>query len=182
MEQTSASARDYPADVGPELVILGLTLIIVAVFAVPWYRGRARRQRSKAAYEAERAQRATPVGGPSSGTPEPPSGEVVVLSYPGRTQADAAVAFQQDAQRMASHGYVPVSQSWAEGRPGVARVVAIGVFSTAIRPAGYLTVTYRKQEQQPKSDVGKVCPRCAETVKSAALVCRYCGHEFGSAA
>jgi hypothetical protein len=24
----------------------------------------------------------------------------------------------------------------------------------------------------------KICPRCAEDVKSAALVCRYCGHEF----
>jgi len=28
----------------------------------------------------------------------------------------------------------------------------------------------------------KVCPRCAETVKEAALVCRYCGHEFSSEA
>ncbi len=25
----------------------------------------------------------------------------------------------------------------------------------------------------------KVCPRCAERVKAAAQVCRYCGHEFG---
>jgi hypothetical protein len=25
----------------------------------------------------------------------------------------------------------------------------------------------------------KTCPKCAEDVKSAALICRFCGHEFG---
>lgn len=26
----------------------------------------------------------------------------------------------------------------------------------------------------------KICPRCAETVKAAAAVCKHCGHEFGT--
>lgn len=30
------------------------------------------------------------------------------------------------------------------------------------------------------NDDEKVCPRCAETVKTAALVCKHCGHEFAA--
>ena len=36
--------------------------------------------------------------------------------------------------------------------------------------------------RQPEATVEeKVCPRCAEKVKAAALVCRFCGHKFAPA-
>lgn len=74
-------------------------------------------------------------------------GPVAIFSYPGRTQVEAGQMFQQHAATLASQGYRPVSQSWAEGRPGVGRVVALGVFASSIRPKGYLTVTYERQSQ-----------------------------------
>jgi rubrerythrin len=41
---------------------------------------------------------------------------------------------------------------------------------------------YRRIEANTKGDVTdpeeKECPMCAETVKSKAVVCRFCGHEF----
>lgn len=40
------------------------------------------------------------------------------------------------------------------------------------------TVGPPSNEQEAEIDT-KLCPRCAETVKTAALVCRFCGHEFG---
>lgn len=35
-----------------------------------------------------------------------------------------------------------------------------------------------KRPRAETSDDDKLCPRCAETVKGAAAVCRFCGHEF----
>jgi hypothetical protein len=112
---------------------------------------------------------------------EIPFGEVVIRNYPGRTQADAAVLFANDAQQLSEYGYQPISQSWADGRPSTKRIVAIGLFSLVARPPGTLTVTYRKAMSVPMSaapEPEKTCPRCAERVKEAAVVCRFCGHEF----
>jgi hypothetical protein len=67
---------------------------------------------------------------------------VLVWSYPGRTQADAAVLFSAHAQELSRKGYRPTSQSWGEGRPGWARVLLISELAESIRPNGFLTVTY----------------------------------------
>ena len=75
---------------------------------------------------------------------------VVVWSYPGRTQADAASDFARHASELASEGYSPTAQSWAEGRPGVGRVLALGALgASAIRPKGFLTVTYQLRIEIP---------------------------------
>lgn len=68
---------------------------------------------------------------------------VLVFSYPGRTQADAAQRFATHAQLLGRKGYRPIAQSWAEGRPGVGRVLMIGDAAGLIRPKGFLTVTYQ---------------------------------------
>ena len=104
---------------------------------------------------------------------------VAVWSYPGRTQADAAEIFAGHAVEMAAQGYSPISQSWAEGRPGVARVLMIGLFASMIKPKGFLTVTYALRQDAalstpPAADDTMACPRCAETIKKTAKICRFC--------
>lgn len=91
---------------------------------------------------------------------------------------------------MAAAGYVPVNQVWAPGQWStgafVIAVLLLFVFGLGIlilaymlivKPAGTLTVTY-EYRAAPVVEEEKICPMCAEKVKAAALVCRFCGHKF----
>ena len=107
----------------------------------------------------------------------------IVRSYAGRTQADAADLFAREAPRLAQVGYAPISQSWGDGRAGIARVLTLGLLANALRPDGFLTVTFARSQGQsmpsPKRAT-KMCPDCAEEVLVDARLCRFCRHEFAS--
>lgn len=54
-----------------------------------------------------------------------------------------------------------------------------GVLLVAARSQPQPHVAEDAEESREKQiESTKVCPRCAETVKAAAQVCRFCGHEF----
>ncbi len=111
--------------------------------------------------------------------------ESVVRIYKG-SQSSTNRAFQEDVAKMASQGYVPGSQSYAPGAYGCGSfilalllcVVLIGflvfVYMLIVKPDGTLTVTFVRSVAEPE----KTCPKCAERVKAAASVCRFCGYTF----
>jgi hypothetical protein len=123
-----------------------------------------------------------------------PSERVLVKFYRG-SEESAAQAYRNDATLLAEQGYFPTAQSWAPGSYGcgsfigalVLCVILIGIlifiYMLLVKPAGTLTVTYELRNPTPASERalsigGKVCPRCAENIRAAALVCRFCGYEL----
>jgi hypothetical protein len=118
--------------------------------------------------------------------------QTIVRTYKGH-QSAATAAFKADAARLSDQGYHPTGQTWAAGSYGCGSFlialllcfVLIGfivfVYMLIVPPPGTLTVTYELRLAEPDA-AEKTCPRCAERVKAAAAVCRFCGHEFGEAA
>ena len=112
--------------------------------------------------------------------------QTIVKTYRG-SQSGATSDYQRDAEKMARQGYSPTSQVWAPGSYGCGSFILalllcfiiigflIFVYMLIVKPAGTLTVTYTLA---PRAEPEKVCPKCAERVKAAAAVCRFCGHTF----
>jgi hypothetical protein len=72
----------------------------------------------------------------------------------------------------------PGAGMWASGLGSL--VVALGGLMMRFPHSGFFLVTGPVIPKEERSMISqtKTCPRCAETIKSAAVVCRYCGHDF----
>lgn len=117
----------------------------------------------------------------------------IIKTYRGKHES-AQKAFLKDKAKMSDKGYFPVSSNWEEGKWGCGAflvalllcVVIIGILAfiylLVVKPSGKLVVSYEfvSEEERAKS-AEKTCPRCAETVKQQAAICRFCNYEFGSA-
>jgi hypothetical protein len=83
--------------------------------------------------------------------------EVVVRSYTGANQGEAAVLFAEDAPRLAADGYVPVAQVWVASEWSwlaylaslVLVIFVIGIFLLVllgvVKPVRTLMVTYHRE-------------------------------------
>jgi len=120
--------------------------------------------------------------------------ESIIKEWKGDQMA-ALSLYQADANLMAEQGYFPVSQEWKPGSrvfryvmgivlipAGIGIVILLSLLFTQ-NSKGCWTVKYAYREKT-QSPVGlstgprKTCPQCAEEVKDAAAICRFCNYEF----
>ena len=112
----------------------------------------------------------------------------LIAEYKGN-EAHSRTVFFKDAKKKAKKGYVPVSENYTSGKYGIGAFILalllcfmlvgilVFIYMLIVKPAGTLTVTYELKDTSDE----KVCPKCAETIKYAAVACRFCGHDIANA-
>ena len=110
----------------------------------------------------------------------------IVWWYEG-TEAKARASFLKDAQSKSKEGYYPVSENYTQGQYSgwdfliafllcfILIGIIIFIYMLIVKPKGRLTVTYEYREAENEIS----CPMCAEKVKAAAKICRFCNHPLG---
>ncbi len=125
----------------------------------------------------------------------PPS---LARSYRGRSRDWIERVRKRDAELLAQRGYFPTAESFIagawRGRDWLAALLIVLLFGLGllvlaymlvVRPGGTLTVFYARDflrdtrtadvsSMADAADDTMACPRCAETIKRAAKMCRFC--------
>ena len=125
--------------------------------------------------------------------------ETVKLRIRAHSEGEARMLASDDLGRAATAGYRQEGELWIPGRwsggdfllAALAALIVVGILvilaMLMIKPKGALILTLRpgsapidlvRGSAQAAPSEMKTCPRCAEDVKAAALVCRFCGHSF----
>lgn len=120
--------------------------------------------------------------------------ETMLRKYPGSPDASYR-RFNKAAKRLSREGWTPVSERYEHGSWGIFAflialllcLILIGIlvfiYMIIVKPTGKgtLYVTYERTveiDEDEDEDELKTCPECAESVKEAARICRYCRYEF----
>jgi len=75
-------------------------------------------------------------------------------------------------------GLIPATIAQSKGRSFIVFwLYGTLFFIVALPHALLMRTTKKKAEADAVADGGKVCPNCAEVIRAAASVCRFCGRE-----
>jgi hypothetical protein len=128
--------------------LAAILILVVGVIAVVLFAQRLDR-RANAPFDTDVTFRALAAW--AQNTPDSQLPPVVIRSYDGSRRPDlGAMRFQQEANVLATRGYVVASTSAGSyGGPNAGDILAFGLLAFGKQRIGHLTVTYTRQTRGP---------------------------------